>query len=485
MFRFRAALLGLPLAIACSSGSEPGGPGPDTVSFVVDSVRPGAGTISMELDDLILVYFNRSADPASLISGNITFTMNGVGVPVGLRYDVAAKALIMRAPFLPASSYVAGVTTAVKDLPGGHNLETSFQGGFSTRSAVSGVADNGDVGYKTTIVVDGAGQKHISYGAGSIGIKYASCNSSCEVTANWQTVTVPGSGSALSHGLVIDGLGVLHLIFADLTDEVLIHAQCSANCTVPASWDTTTVDPDVYVGAGAAIVAGSTGNLHILYNNSTEFDLRYATCSANCDQSGNWVLGIADSAGSTGGFPSLALDASGTLHAAQYDFGLAVVRYLRCMGGCAAPAGWIRTTVGAPGRAGFFPSLVLGDGGSLHLSFTTISPNNLYYATCQASCTSPNAWTLTLADGGASAGEEHGLVRGPDGRLHIAYLKVNTQDLNYATCIASCTDPANWRRGPLDTSGGVGAFASVALDGSGRFHVAYQNQSSGLLKYAR
>jgi hypothetical protein len=487
LFLRTAAVGAVSIILGCSSGSEPsGGNPPDTVSFVVDSVRPVVSATDIELTDSIVVFFNRSADPATLTTGNITLTLNGVAVPFDLSYSVAAKALALRTPFLPASSYVIGVSTDVQDLPGGHGLKQALQGGFSTRAVKAGVADNAaDVGYRSTIMVDGAGQKHVAYGAGSSGIKYATCATACEVTSNWQTATLPGSGFTLSHGLALDGIGVLHLIYADLSAEVLIHAQCAASCSVPTSWDTTTIDPAVYVGAGAAIVAGNTGDLHVLYSSSNDSDLRYATCPAACDQPGNWVIGVADSVGTTGGLPALGLDANGTLHAAQYDFSLAVVRYLRCSSGCDTPAGWTRTTVGATGIAGFYPSLVLGVGGSVHLTFTTESPNNLYYATCQTSCTSPTAWTRTLVDGGASAGAEHGFAQGPDGRFHISYLKVNTQDLNYASCIVNCTDPANWRRTSLDTAGNVGAFSSIAVDGSGRFHVAYQDQANGFLKYAR
>src|SRR5207244_1182118 len=63
------------------------------------------------------------------------------------------------------------------------------------------------------------------------------------------------------------------------------------------------------------------------------------------------------------------------------------------------------------------------------------------------------------------------------GRVHVSYSDGTNVDLKYATCAASCTTAANWQTVVVDQTGFVGAYTSLAVDGSGRVHVSYQGDA--------
>jgi hypothetical protein len=108
----------------------------------------------------------------------------------------------------------------------------------------------------------------------------------------------------------------------------------------------------------------------------------------------------------------------------------------------------------------------------------------------------PVAWNFTTARGAIvmldSNSDFASLVLGTDGRPRIAYRWSEfvgfTMALRLATCgSGNCTQLNDWTTSTLDaggTGGKVGLYASLATNGSGGLHVAYQDFGNDAGKYA-
>jgi hypothetical protein len=70
------------------------------------------------------------------------------------------------------------------------------------------------------------------------------------------------------------------------------------------------------------------------------------------------------------------------------------------------------------------------------------------------------------------------------GRLHVSYQDDTNGDLKYATCAAACSAAGSWQAVTVDAAGIVGLYTSLAVEASGRLHISYQHGTNSDLKYA-
>src|SRR5439155_21349177 len=99
------------------------------------------------------------------------------------------------------------------------------------------------------------------------------------------------------------------------------------------------------------------------------------------------------------------------------------------------------------------------------------------YAGWAARCMTAASWAPVVVDQGGDLGGYSSLALDGSGRVHVSYSDGTNVDLKYATCAGSCTTAANWQTVAVDQTGVVGAYASLAADGSGRVHVSYQDDA--------
>jgi len=176
--------------------------------------------------------------------------------------------------------------------------------------------------------------------------------------------------------LVVDGTGRVHITFEDIGPEAthtnLVYATCTADCLTAANWQRVMVDPTPLTGAANSLVVDANGRVHVAYTNGTGFQIRYATCGANCTAASSWeIVGIGTPLG--GGAPSLAVDPTGRVHISYgqfINFNDSELRYATCATRCMDLANWQFSLLAPATIRG--TSLVVDAAGRLRLAYAGI-----------------------------------------------------------------------------------------------------------------
>jgi hypothetical protein len=88
-------------------------------------------------------------------------------------------------------------------------------------------------------------------------------------------------------------------------------------------------------------------------------------------------------------------------------------------------------------------------------------------------------WSLEVADSSGSVGTYLSLVLDGDNNPCISYLDIGNNDLKFAARIDSV-----WNIETVDSTGIVGKYTSLSIDTSGRKNIAYYDDGKNALKYA-
>ena len=263
---------------------------------------------------------------------------------------------------------------------------------------------------------------------------------------------------------------------AELTATSESHSGSAALQVLPPQlpdFATAAVDTAGELGDGLTIAPGPGGAVHALYYDRTTRRMKYAACSAACTSPASWTIGVFQP--TAGNMMSIAAGASGRLHAAFYGpQGKDNLGYAICDAGCNTPAGWSVIRVDTAQYAGRSPRLLIGSDGALHVAYET--NGGLAYATCATECSLTWNWQRAVLVPPATASVmAPQLALGPGGSVHITFFEDNAGSINYATCASSCTDAANWRQAQAVPPGRPGFRHGLAVDGSGRVTVAWQD----------
>jgi hypothetical protein len=159
------------------------------------------------------------------------------------------------------------------------------------------------------------------------------------------------------------------------------------------------------------------------------------------------------------------------------------LKYATCIAGCTTAANWQTVAVDAPGVVGYYTSLAVDGSAGVHVAYQDATNSNLKYATCPADCATAANWDTVTVDSMGNVGAYASLAVDGSGRVHVSYRDVTNTDLEYATCATACATADSWRRVSVDAASDVGSFASLAVDGSGRVHVSYFDSIAYDLKY--
>lgn len=285
--------------------------------------------------------------------------------------------------------------------------------------------------------------------------------------------------------------GTQRVAYYDATNRRLKYAACSSNCTVAANWQRGVIDQSAEVGEYASLKVRS-GVRHVVYYDAANSNLKYARCSQDCLVHGNWAKGVIASEGAAGRSASLAINAeTGRLHVSymhEVGSGTSILKYATCLSGCTSTSNWQRSVVD-PGDLWplSYTSIAVGPDGRRHITYGTGSV--LKYATCAASCADPANWERVTADASPNVGTHSSLAIDASGVRHVSYYDGNYDDLRYARCASNCANSAGWARTRVDRGEGtsgtdVGRWSSLAVGADGRLHVSYYDQTLGRLKYA-
>jgi hypothetical protein len=283
---------------------------------------------------------------------------------------------------------------------------------------------------------------------------------------NLSTVDVPKQFDNLgSRSIAIDGAGKTHIVYGQ---DHFYHAWHDGTV-----WKTEKIDSSSKTGEYASIAIAADGSLHAAYFDSGNYRLKYAVRPVG---SASWsVETVGDLSGNkVGQYNSIAVDGSGSVHISYYDLDNADLKYARRVPGAAT---WTIETIDDSGDVGKYSAIAVGKDGYVHISYYDASPVglNLKYA-----ANTTGSWSKSTPDSAGNVGLYSSIVVDATGAVYISYYDSTNGWLKYVTGLAH-----GWvAPETVDNTGNVGKYSSIALDADGKLHIAYYDAGNTGLKYA-
>ena len=356
-----------------------------------------------------------------------------------------------------------------------------------------------EVGSHASLVLDRYDRPHISYYNGTNGdLRYAHYDGEAWLIETVDDLGDVGKGSSVA----VDQIGRPHISYTDAANAHLKYAWWDGSL-----WQVLAVDCGGSVREHTSLALDRVGRPHISYADSEGGRLKHAWYDG-----GAWQSEMVDDGGVS--HSSLSLDVEDRPHV-SYVSG-SELRYAHHDG-----AAWQTETVDRD-QWGWMgePSLVLGEGGEPHISYTYTYKvlQALRYAyrddegwqkqtVQQGVCLDPSLaldssdrpyishhsglggvlklayrdgviWQIKTVDTNATAGRYSSLVLGDSGRPHVSYQADRSgYHVKYAY-----HDGVAWQTETVDNEGSW--YTSLAVDAAGRPHISYYDFTNDDLKYA-
>jgi len=327
-----------------------------------------------------------------------------------------------------------------------------------TAAAASWSIDTiGGSGGYTSIALDGGGNPHIAYFAGSWDLYYARWTGSAWAVEAVDTANDVGVEPSID----VDSSNHAHISYYDASFGDLKYAEWTGT-----DWTISTVDSTNDVGQYSSLALDSGGKAQISYLDMTNRDLKCAKWTGS-----SWSISTVDSGGFVGQYSSIALDALNNAGISYYDMMGTNLKYARWTG-----SSWNVETVDWDPGTGYFSSIELTPGGTPYISYLDFTTSTLKYARWTGT-----VWNIATVDsvGGFSGVSDYTSLALDGGNGHISYYDAANDDLRYAYWTGTA-----WSKETVDSAGSVGQYSSIALGSGGRPHISYRDGTNGLLKYA-
>ena len=303
---------------------------------------------------------------------------------------------------------------------------------------VLGVDTVGNIGSSSAIGVDRTGRVHIVYRSDRLQtLQYATCITACTDLTSWSFATVDNSSSliGINPSIAVTPDGVVHTTYYDGINLFLRYARCLAACTLDASWEQGTPDTSPGVGRSSAIVVDGAIR-HVVYEDSTNRTLKYATCATSCVAAEIWNVNpvtLVDG----GQNPSLALGPNKELAVTYFaalggSSALGSIKYASCLNTCLTFANWTNFELASTGLVGQGNGVTMDVNGRVQAIFIDNGLARLRYATCSSVCTSSARWRYSTVDDGIGITRSAAMVPGRQGALEMLYLATDGTIVKFA-----------------------------------------------------
>ena len=285
-------------------------------------------------------------------------------------------------------------------------------------------------------------------------------------------------GSATSIKVPSDGLPII--VYQDTTNTQIKAIKCgNASCTS----GNTTSTIGLYAGTPVTSVAvPSDGKPVITYNDGF---LVVAKCGNSACSSGNTVTNV-DSVTDVGYYSSVAIGADDLPVISYYDQGNFDLKVLKC-GNAACTSGNTKTTVDSTGDVGQYTSITVPSDGFPVISYYDTTNGDLKVVKCSvASCATGS--TLTTVDSTGNVGQYTSIAIYPTtGYPVISYYDVTNTNPKFVKCgNASCSSGNNI----INLDNGVfgtndGQYTSIAIGNDGLPVVTFYDASNTRLGFSK
>lgn len=407
-----------------------------------------------------------TGEPTPAFAGN-TETMSISGLDPNTMYYFAIKA----SDEIPNEADISNIASATTQVTPGGRISYYDETNKALKFALCDddcenlanwsdvtIESSDNVGSHTSLGLYYNDPRIVYYYANGKDLKYATCDTDCDQSGNWTTITVDSSGDVGQFTSLAMSENKPRVAYYDEGNKDLKYAFCDSSCTNPSNWTTVTIDSSNDVGQYTSLALDN-DKPRITYFDESSKNLKFATCDSNCGSAGNWTTITIDSSGDVGKFSSLAItDSKPRVVYNRED--TKVLKYAYCDSSCDQAGNWSSIVVDSSGDVGQHTSLALDDNGNPRVTYIDTSDKDLKFSTCDATCSNPSNWTSITVDSADDVGQYTSLTL-DDGKPRLAYYEEGAKDLKYALCDASCDQAGNWTTIMIDSSGDVGTYTSV------------------------
>ncbi len=296
----------------------------------------------------------------------------------------------------------------------------------------------GRVGEHTSLALDGSGNPVVSYfdNTGD-DLNVLHCNDA-NCSGGDESITSPDTAGNVGEftSLVLDGSGNPVVSYYDRTNGDRKVLRCSApGCTgiISASPDT-----GGDVGWYTSLALDSSGYPVVSYFDFTNGDLKVLHCSGpTCDQPIPNSITSPDTAGDVGAFTSLALDGNGYPVVSYYDSTNKGLKVLHCNDANCAGSDESITSPDTAGSVGGYTSLALDGSGNPVVSYHDFDNFDLKVLHCNDPNCSGGDESITSPDTTGDVGRHPSLALDGSGYPVVSYLDFSNDDLK----VLHCGDP--------------------------------------------
>jgi hypothetical protein len=305
-----------------------------------------------------------------------------------------------------------------------------------------------DMGIRNSIAVDPFGKIYVAY----IDNTHHYLMFATSSNASWSLSTIAsGTNKGSENVIAIDQLGNIHIAYYDESNNTLMY---TFSMNSGETWETQSVDVG---GMSPSIAVNPEGFCFISYVDSRNGNsLKFAT-----NINGYWTNKTIDST-SNFGESSIGVDANSTVYISYYDISANNLKFASNANGS-----WSINVIDSSASVKNGNALVVDSSNKVHIIYNTAS--GLKIITNKA-----DTWKSTAIDSESGTGGSHiSAVIGDNGTIHVSYFSTYTNTLNYAIGMEG-----SWSI--MEIGSAIGN-SSIGLNSAGEPRIAYEHEQSGSL----